>query len=75
MRMCPEYENSHFSHIFFQHGYLTHYSTYLPKDLYVQFFDKGLSFCFIVYRRWKLEKKYKKSQKLPVFCDKIKTKA
>ena len=37
--------------------------------------DKGLSFCFIVCRRWKLEKKYKKLQKLPVFCHKIKTKA
>ena len=40
-----------------------------------QIFDKGLSSCFIVYRRWKLEKIYKKSQKLPVFCHKIKTKA
>ena len=40
-----------------------------------QIFDKGLSFCFIVYRRWKLGKKYKKSQKLPVFYHKIKTKA
>ena len=34
MRMCLKYENSHFSHIFFQHGYLTYYSTYLLKDLY-----------------------------------------
>ena len=39
-----------------------------------QNFDTGLSFCFIVCRSWKLEKKYKKSQKLPVFCHKIKTK-
>ena len=28
MQMCPEYENSHFSHISFQHGYLTYCSTY-----------------------------------------------
>ena len=83
MRMCPEYENSHFSHIFLQHGYLTCYSTYLLKNLYVysldvsggKIVDEGLSFCFIVYRRWKLGKRYKKSQKLPVFCHKIKTKA
>ena len=40
-----------------------------------QNFDIGLSFCFIVCRKWKLEKKYKKLQKLPVFCHKIKTKA
>ena len=40
-----------------------------------QIFDKGLSFCYIVYRRMKLENKYKESQKLPVFCHKIKTKA
>ena len=40
-----------------------------------QNFDIGLGFCFIVCRRWKLEKKYKKLQKLPVFCHKIKTKA
>ena len=37
--------------------------------------DIELSFCFIVCRRWKLGKKYKKIQKLPVFCHKIKTKA
>ena len=35
MQMGPEYENSHFSHIFCQHGYLTYYSTYLHKNLYV----------------------------------------
>ena len=84
--MCPEYENPDFSRIFFQHGYLTYYSTYLLENLYVysldvyggrvsQIFDIGLSFCFIVCRRWKLGKKYKKSQKLPVFCHKIKSKA
>ena len=32
-----------------------------------QNFDIGLSFCFIVCRIWKLEKIYKKLQKLPVF--------
>ena len=40
-----------------------------------QNFDIGLSFCFIVCRRLKLQKKYKKSEKLPVFCHKIRTKA
>ena len=40
-----------------------------------QILDIGLGFCFIVYRRWKLGKKYKKSKKLLVFCHKIKTKA
>ena len=39
-----------------------------------QIFDIGLSFYFIECRRWKLGGKYKKSQKLPVFCHKIKTK-
>ena len=38
-----------------------------------QNFDIVLSLCFIVCRRWKLENKYKKSQKLPFFCHKIKT--
>ena len=37
--------------------------------------DLGLSFCFIVCRRKNFEKKYKKSQKLPVFYHKIKTRA
>ena len=37
--------------------------------------DIGLSFCFFVCKRWKLGKEYKKLQKLPVFCHKIKTKA
>ena len=43
MRMCPEYESSHFSHIFFQHRYLT----YLLKSVYVYSLDvsggKGVS--------------------------------
>ena len=37
--------------------------------------DLGLSFSFMLFRRWNIEKKYKKSQELPVFCYKIKTKA
>ena len=45
--MCPEYENSHFSHIFFEHRYLTYYSTYLLENLYVYSLDvyggKGVS--------------------------------
>ena len=36
-----------------------------------QNFDLGPSFCFMVCRRRDFEKKYKKSQKLPVFCHKI----
>ena len=40
-----------------------------------QIFDKYLRLFFIVHRRLKLEIKYKKSQKLPVFCHNIKTKA
>ena len=47
MQMCPEYENSYFSHIFFQHAYLTYYSTYLLRILYVYSLDvsggKGVS--------------------------------
>ena len=39
MRMCPEYENPHFSHIFFEHGYLTYYSTYRLDNLYVYSLD------------------------------------
>ena len=40
-----------------------------------QNFDIGHSFCFIVCRRRKFGKFDKKSQKLPVFYHKIKTKA
>ena len=36
MQMCPEYENPHFSHIFFQHEYLAYHRTYLlgNSDVY-----------------------------------------
>ena len=37
--MCPKCENLHFSHIFFQHGYLTYYSTYELENLYVYSLD------------------------------------
>ena len=40
-----------------------------------QNFDLGLSFCFMLCRRRNFEKEYKKSQKLPVFYHKIKTRA
>ena len=40
-----------------------------------QDFDLGISFCFMQCRRRHFEKKYKKSQKLPVFYHKIKTRA
>ena len=39
MRMCPESENPHFSHIFFQHGYLTYYNTHLLENSYVYSLD------------------------------------
>ena len=39
-----------------------------------QNFDKGLSYCFMLCRRLNFLKRYKKSQKLAVFCSKIKTK-
>ena len=39
-----------------------------------QNFDIALNFCFILCRKLIISKKYKKSQKLPVFCSKIKTK-
>ena len=39
MQMCAESENLHFSHVFFQHGYLTYYSTYLLENLYVYLLD------------------------------------
>ena len=38
-----------------------------------QNFDLGLSFCFMPYRKRNFERKYKNSQKLPVFWHKIKT--
>ena len=40
-----------------------------------QNFDLGFSFYFMRCRRRHFEKKYKKSQRLAVFCHKIKTKA
>ena len=47
MGMCAESENHHFSHIFFQHEYLTYHSTYLLENLYVYSLDlfggKGVS--------------------------------
>ena len=35
MQMCAESENHHFFIFFFQHGYLTYYSTHLLENLYV----------------------------------------
>ena len=43
------------------------------KGCVSQNFDLGLSFCFMLFSRRHFEKKYKKSQKLPVFYHKIKT--
>ena len=36
-----------------------------------QNFDLGLSSCFMPYRKGNFERKYKNSQRLPVFCHKI----
>ena len=33
MLMCRKPENPHFSHIFFEHGYLTYLSTYVLENL------------------------------------------
>ena len=33
--MGPEYENPHFSHIFFEHRYLIYHGTYLLENMYV----------------------------------------
>ena len=40
-----------------------------------QNFDLGLSFCFMLCRRWNLEKNTKNLPKLPVFYHKIETRA
>ena len=37
VEMCPELENPYISHIFFSHGYLPYYGTYLYENLYTQF--------------------------------------
>ena len=37
-----------------------------------QHFDLGLSFCFMPYRKRNFERKYKNSQKFPIFCHKKK---
>ena len=39
MRIGPGYENPHFSHTFYEHGYLTYYSTYLLGVFYVYSLD------------------------------------
>ena len=39
MQICAEFEHNNFSHIFFQHGYLTYYSTYLLENLDVYSLD------------------------------------
>ena len=83
MRIRPEPENPLFSQIFFEHGYLPCYRTYLLDNLCVccldtyggksQHFDTRLGFCFIVCRRWKFEKKLQKITKVSgSFCRKKK---
>ena len=75
-------------HIFHKHFLNMNISFIMPFEILIFFvyvgktyfegsvsqnFDIGLSFCFIVCRRWNFAKNEKKSQKLPVFCHKIKT--
>ena len=78
MQMCAESENHHFSQIFFNMDIsliiaLIRLKTCMynhqicSEGRVSQNVDIELSFCFIVCRRWKLEKKYKKLQKLPFF--------
>ena len=82
VQMYHESKSPHFSCIFFEHGYLTYYSTYSTMCIaeiclegrVSQIFYLGLSFCFMPYRKRNFERKYQNSQKLPVFCHKIKTK-
>ena len=50
----PEVKNYQFSHIFFEHGYLTYYNSYmLDAKTHLeggmsQNLDLGFSYCFIV---------------------------
>ena len=39
MQMYHKSENPYFSYIFFEHGYLTYYSTYVFENLYVYSLD------------------------------------
>ena len=78
MQMCHESENPYFSCIFFEHGYLTYYSTYIfgnfecIAEIYMdgimsQNFDLELSFCFMQCRRRHFEKKIQKITKVTRF--------
>ena len=84
MQMYSEFENPHFPHIFFNMDIsLIIALISLKICMYIagicmertlsQNFELGLSFCFMVCRRRNFERKYKNSQKLPVFYHKIKT--
>ena len=37
VEMCPESKNPLFSQIYFEHGYLPHFDTYLHENLYTHF--------------------------------------
>ena len=82
----PKLENTHFSLTFFEHCYLTYFPIFLlecsirigethTKGSVSQICNIGLSFCFVTCRKLMFVKRDEKSQKLPVFCHKIKTKA
>ena len=82
---CAKNEEKHIFHIYFFNMdiSLIMKTTGSKLDIHVaeirlegrvsQNFDIDLSFCFMLCRRLNFFKKYKKSQKLPVFCSKIKT--
>ena len=36
VKTCHELEKTYFSHIFFEHGFLTYYDTYVHDDFYTQ---------------------------------------
>ena len=80
MKRCHEWENLIF-HIYFLNMDFSLIMALICiqnaeicfKGSVSQNFDKGLSFCFMVCRIRNFEKK--KSQKLPAFCHKTKTRA
>ena len=84
MQMYHESKNPHFSCIFFNMDISLIIALICLKTCICiaeiclegkvfQNLDLGLSFCFMPYKKRNFERKYKNSQKLPVFCHKIQT--
>ena len=81
----PKLKIVHFSLKFFEHQYLTYFQHLWLKismrtvDTHSegrvsQIFNIGPSFCLMTCGKWMFVKNREKSQKLPVFCHKIKSK-